>query len=131
MGVLMLSLFLKTYNLIPDFVGEQDYSDVIYIASINEKVANYAINIADILREEEFPCIIDYRFKSLKSQLSKASELGVLISIVLGPQEMEQNQVVIKNMVTNEQKTIDYKEIIEEIYKIFDQLEDMDDVEEN
>ena len=40
---------------------------------------------------------------------------------------MEQNQVVIKNMVTNEQKTIDYKEIIEEIYKIFDELEDSDE----
>ena len=127
MGVLMLSLFLKTYNLIPDFVGEKDYSDVIYIASINEKVANYTIKIADIIREEEFPCIIDYRFKSLKGQLSKASELGVLITIILGPKEMEQNQVVIKNMVTNEQKTSDYKEIIEEIYKIFDELEDSDE----
>ncbi len=127
MGVLMLSLFLKTYNLIPDFVGEKDYSDVVFIASINEKVANYAIQIADLIREEEIPCIIDYRFKSLKSQLSKASELGVFITLIIGPQEMEQNQAVIKNMVTNEQKTIDYKEIIEEIYKIFDELEDLDE----
>jgi len=127
MGVLMLSLFLKTYNLIPDFIGEKDYSDVIYIASINEKVANYTIKIADIIREEEFPCIIDYRFKSLKSQLSKASELGVLVTLILGPKEMEQNQVTLRNMTTNEQKSIDYNEVIEEIYKIFDELEDLED----
>ena len=63
------SLFLKTYDLIPDFVGEQDNTDVIYIASINEKVAKYAINIADLIREEEIPCLIDYRFKNLKNQL--------------------------------------------------------------
>ena len=127
MGVLMLSLFLKTYHLIPDFVGEKDYRDVIYIASINEKVANYTIKIADIIREEEFPCIIDYRFKSLKSQLSKASELGVLVTLILGPKEMEQNQVTLRNMTTNEQKTIDYNEVIEEIYKVFDELEDLED----
>ncbi len=127
MGVLMLSLFLKTYKLIPDFVGENDYSDTIYVASINEKVANYAIRIADLIREEEIPCIIDYRFKSLKSQLSKASEMGVLISIIIGPNEMEQNQVSIRNMTTNEQKTTDIGKLIDEIYKIFDELEDADD----
>jgi histidyl-tRNA synthetase len=124
MGVLMLSLFLKTYNLIPDYVGEKDYSDVVFIASINEKVANYAIQIADILREEEFPCIIDYRFKSLKSQLSKASELGVLIAIILGPKEMEQNQVSIRTMATGTQKTVGMENLLEELYKIYDELEE-------
>jgi len=124
MGVLMLSLFLKTYKLIPEIVSEKDYGDTIYIASINEEVANYAIQIADLIREEEIPCIIDYRFKSLKSQLSKASELGIFITLILGPQEMEQNQVVIKNMISNEQKTVEYEDIIDEIYKIFDELED-------
>ena len=124
MGVLMLSLFLKTYKLIPDIIGEKDYADTIYIASVNEEVSNYAIQIADLIREEEIPCIIDYRFKGLKSQLSKASELGVFITLILGPQEMEQNQIVIKNMISNEQKTVDYEDIIDEIYIIFDELED-------
>jgi histidyl-tRNA synthetase len=126
MGVLMLSLFLKTYNLIPDFIGEQDNTDVIYIASINEKVAKYAINIADLIREEDIPCVIDYRFKNLKNQLSKANELGVLITIIVGPQEISQNKIIIRNMVTNEQKTVSFSKLIEEIYKIFDELEDSD-----
>ena len=127
MGVLMLSLFLKTYNLIPDFVGEKDYSDVIYISSINEKVANYSIKIADLIREEGFPCVIDYRFKSLKSQLSKASELGVSIAIIVGPKEMEKNQITLKNMISNEQKTVNSKDLNEEIYKIFDDLDELED----
>ena len=126
MGVLMLSLFLKTYDLIPDFVGEQDNTDVIYIASINEKVAKYTIKIADLIREEEIPCFIDYRFKNLKNQLSKANELGVLITIIVGPQEISQNKIIIRNMVTNEQKTVGYDKLIEEIYKTFDELEDLD-----
>jgi histidyl-tRNA synthetase len=40
---------------------------------------------------------------------------------------MEQNQVTLRNMTTNEQKTIDYNEVIEEIYKVFDELEDLED----
>jgi len=126
MGVLMLSLFLKTYDLIPDFIREKDYTDTIYIASVNEEVANYAIELADIIRTEDLPCIVDYKFKNLKSQLSKAGELGVLISLIVGPKEMEQDEVVIRNMKTNEQKTITTKDLIKEIYKSFDELDELD-----
>ncbi|TFG22604.1 MAG: hypothetical protein EU529_09985 [Promethearchaeota archaeon] len=39
---------------------------------------------------------------------------------------MEQNKVSIKNMATNTQKTINSEDIIEEIYKNLDELEEMD-----
>ena len=124
MGVLMLTLFLKTYDLIPKDFLLKDYSDTIYIASINDKVATYAIELARIVREESFPCIVDYRFKNLKSQLSKANELGVLISLIIGPKEMEQRKITVKNMSTEEQKTINLEDVIEEIYKVLDELEE-------
>ena len=122
MGTLMLTLFLKTYSLIPPEIREKDYTDTIYIASINESVSKYAIKLAKIVRNEEIPCIIDYRFKGLKNQLSKANELGVLITLIIGPKEMEQNQVTIKNMKTEEQKTIKISTLIDEIYAIIDEF---------
>jgi histidyl-tRNA synthetase len=125
MGVLMLSLFLKTYNLLPDLNNETNYSDVIYIIPIDEEVANYAIKIADKLRIDHLPSIIDYRFKNLKNQLSKANELGVLITIIIGKKETERNEVIIRNMATNEQKTINFKDTNEEIYKMFDESDDI------
>jgi len=125
MGVLMLSLFLKTYNLLPEMIDETNYSDVIYIIPIDEEVTNYAIKIADKLRVDHLPSIIDYRFKNLKNQLSKANELGVLITIIIGQKEIERNEVTIRNMATNEQKTVKIKDINEEIYKIFDESEDI------
>ena len=129
MGILMLSLFLKTYDLVPEFIREKEYTDTIYIASVNEEVSNYAIELADIIRTEDLPCIVDYRFKNLKNQLSKASELGVLIALIVGPNEMDRDEVVLRNMVTNEQKTISIKDLIEEIYKTFDELEETDSEE--
>jgi histidyl-tRNA synthetase len=124
MGVLMLTLFLETYNLIPDFVSEPDYSDVIYIACVNEQVSEFALELADLIRKEAIPCMIDYKFKSLKNQLSKANELGNLVSLIVGPKEMKQNKVNVKDMTTNEQKTLDIKDLIEEIYRIFDDVKD-------
>jgi len=123
MGVLMFSLFLKTYNLIPEEIKEKDYTDTIYIASINDNVSGYALKLARMVRDEDFPCIIDYRFKNLKSQLKKANELGVLIVLIIGPKETEIGKVSIKNMATEEQKIIDIGELIDEIYNIIDEYE--------
>ncbi len=122
MGTLMLSLFLKTYNLIPEEIRKKDYTDTIYIASINNKVSKYALKLAKLVRDEEFPCIIDYRFKNLGNQLSKANELGVLISLIIGPKEMEQNEVTIKNMKNEKQKSIKIDSLIEEIYNIIEEF---------
>jgi histidyl-tRNA synthetase len=124
MGVLMLSLFLRTYDLIPKWVSEKDYTDTIYFASINEDVASYAIALSRIIRDEDLPCIVDYSFKNLKAQLKRANDLGVAITIIIGPKEMEQKKITIKNMVSEEQKTVGLEEIIEEIYSILDELEE-------
>jgi histidyl-tRNA synthetase len=123
MGVLMFSLFLKTYNLVPKEIRERDYTDTIYIASISEKVSDYALNLARMIRAEDFPCIVDYRFSNLKNQLSKANDLGVLIVLIIGPKEMEQNEVTIKNMRTEEQETIKISSLIDKIYDIIDESE--------
>jgi histidyl-tRNA synthetase len=120
MGVLMFSLFLKTYNLIPEEIREKDYTDTIYITSISENVSKYALKLAQMIRAEDFPCIVDYRFSNLKNQLSKANELGVLIVLIIGPKEMEQNEVTIKNMRTKEQETIKISSLIDKIYDIID-----------
>ncbi len=122
MGTLMLSLFLKTYNLIPEEIRNKDYSDTIYIASINNKVSKYALKLARLIRDEDFPCIIDYRFNNLGNQLSKANELGVLISLIIGSKEMEQEEVTIKNMKNEKQKTIKMNSLIEEIYDIIEEF---------
>lgn len=124
LGILMLSLFLKTYNLIPEEVYKKDYSDTIYIASVNKEVASYSIDLARSIRDEGFPCIVDYRFSNLKIQMKKANELGVFIVLIIGPEEVEGNKVTLKNLISEEQKTVDFEDIIDEIYNILDELEE-------
>ncbi len=106
MGVLMLELFLRTYDLIPQEISEADYSEVIYLATIGDEVAPYVFKVANIIRNAGYSCIIDYRFDNLGNQLSKANDLGNKISLIIGPNEMEQNKITIKNMISEEQETI-------------------------
>ncbi len=122
MGVYTLSLFLNTYGLIPNDIKEKDYSDTIYIASINEDMSTYAFELARIIRDEDFPCIIDYRFKNLKNQLKRANDLGVIIVLIIGPEELTERTITIRNMVSEEQKAVDLDELIDEIYDIIDQF---------
>jgi len=122
MGVLMLSLFLKTYNLIPEEASKKDYTDTIYIALINKEVSTYAIELAQTMRAEDFACIVDYTFKNLKNQLKKANGLGVIIVLIVGPEEMGENKVTIKNMISEEQKSVDFEDLIDEIYFIIDKF---------
>ncbi|MHA2397955.1 MAG: histidine--tRNA ligase [Promethearchaeota archaeon] len=125
MGVLMLSLFLRTYDLIPEEVSKKDFTNTIYLASVNDTVSAYTIELARIIRNEDFPCIVDYRFKNLKNQLKKANELGVIISVIIGPEEVKENSVVIRNMITEEQKSVDIRDVTDEIYLIIDEYEEM------
>ena len=121
LGLVMLSLFLNTYNLIPQDIREMDYSDTIYIAGIKESVRAYVLQLAQRIRAEDFPCIVDYRFNTLKNQLKKANELGNIITIIIGPDEMNENKVTIRNMVSEKQITIDKENLIDEIYKIIEE----------
>ncbi|MFX1477442.1 MAG: histidine--tRNA ligase [Promethearchaeota archaeon] len=127
MGIYTLYLFLETYDLIPEDIKERDYSDTIYVASINEDVAIYALELARVVREEDFPCIIDYRFNNLKNQIKKASELGVMVTLIVGPDEMEKNKVTVKNMISEEQKTISIDELIDELYNIIDEFDESEE----
>ena len=121
LGLVMLSLFLDTYNLIPQDIREMDYSDTIYIAGIKESVRAYVLQLAQKIRAEDFPCIVDYRFNTLKNQLKKANDLGNIITIIIGPDEMNENKVTIRNMVSEKQITIDKENLIDEIYKIIEE----------
>jgi len=123
MGVLIVQLFLETYGLLPPDIKEKDYSDTIYITCVDESVADYALQIARLIRKENIPCIIDYRFGGLKNQLKKASDLGVLITLIIGPKEKKQNKVSVRNMTTEKQTTIVLKDLISEIFSILEEQE--------
>jgi histidyl-tRNA synthetase len=122
MGVLTLKLFLETYDLLPKNLGETKFSHTVYITCVNEKVDSYAFKMANIIREADIPCIVDFSFEGLGNQLSKANDLNIPVCLILGPNEMEQERVTIKNMRDESQKTVKKDAVLNELKSIFNKI---------
>ena len=57
----------------------------------------------------------------IANQLKKANELGNMITLIIGPNEMKENEVTIRNMISEEQNTVNKEQLINEIYKIIEE----------
>jgi histidyl-tRNA synthetase len=61
---------------------------------------------------------MDYANKSLKSQLKRADKLNSLFALIMGDKEIDEKQVLLRNMQTKDQQTIPLDYLLESIIKI-------------
>lgn len=71
----------------------------------------YAIDILNKLREKKINADIYLEGGKLKKKFSYADKLGVKYTYIIGPEEMENNLVTIRNMQTGDQETVGVGEI--------------------
>ncbi|WP_202318746.1 histidine--tRNA ligase [Archaeoglobus neptunius] len=72
----------------------------------------HAFRIADKLRAEGVRTVVDVMERSLKKQMSFASEVNADYTVIIGPEEVEKGLVAVKNMKTQEQILLTEKEAI-------------------
>ncbi len=77
-----------------------------YLAVLDPTALNTALLLAQRLRERNFSGEVAFEAKSVKSQLRQANRLGVKTCLLLGRDEMDKGQIVVKDMATGTQKTI-------------------------
>jgi len=61
---------------------------------------------------------MDYSDKSLKSQMKRADKLNSAYALIFGDKEIEEKQVVLRNMQTKQQQDIPLDGLHESIIKI-------------
>lgn len=76
-----------------------------------------AFTVANELRKNGIPVIMNPRIRNIKTSLSWANKAGVKKVIIIGERERDRNTVVLKNMVSGEQKEIKKEEIINWLHK--------------
>ena len=74
----------------------------LYIASIGEEAAIRALSLVSSLREEGFSAECDIVGRSVKAQMKYADKIGARYSMILGDNELAENQARLKNMQTGE-----------------------------
>ena len=106
-GVERIILTMQEQKIIPE--TKQNRISVLYINSEMQKVA---MSIASLLRLANIPTDVDLAGRNLKKQMDIAANSR--FSIIVGPQELEEGNVVLRDMVNGTEGTIPLEKLTED-----------------
>jgi histidyl-tRNA synthetase len=118
MGDMVISLILEKHNLIPDGFGMTP-ADVMVTVFGDEQI-NTSFSIAAELRRSGIKTICYPEASKLGKQFKFADRIDVDYVIVVGPDEIANNLVTIKNLKSGDQNTITKIEIVPYILQMLD-----------
>ncbi len=86
-----------------------------YIIPLSEKSISYSYEVLSVLREAKLEADIDLKDRSVGKALGYADKRGFRYSIIIGEDEVEKEEVALKDMVSGDQENIDKDNIVEVI----------------
>ena len=87
----------------------------VYIAWLGEKSCDIAVKLGNELRNLGVKVAIDYKDKGMKGHMKKADKLNVDYCIIIGENEIEKNQYILKNFQNREQEIFTLEELKERL----------------
>jgi histidyl-tRNA synthetase len=84
----------------------------IYLAWMGDLAKGEAMQAARFFRKEGVECLVEYKKRSLKNQMSRASKLGATWVLIIGDEEVSKQEYQLKNMKTGLQKEAAREEIL-------------------
>ena len=85
----------------------------IYIVGLGDNTLKTVIKLAEDLREQNLSTEFDVLRRSLKAQLREANKMNVKYAIIIGDEELESNQLEVKNFSTGSQQKIELSKIVD------------------
>ena len=93
---------------------EEDKQEFVYIVYMGEEAKKAGMKMAKRMREVGRETLIEYRERSLKSQMARANKLEASWVLIVGEDEVKKGKYQLKNMKSGEQ----IEEVEENILKI-------------
>lgn len=88
---------------------------LVYLVTLGKEAKRYGLKLLNDLRRSGVPCDTDYEGKSLKAAMRQANDQGATHVLIIGEDELKNNSVTLKDMLSGEQKEIGTDKIIEEL----------------
>ena len=119
-GVERLVSVLKDDDLLPDVTNRLD----VYMMPMGEDAQKYCLNLANSLRVNGV--YVDMCFDNAKmgAQIKRATKKNAKVAVIVGDNELENGTVVIKNLKTTDQVTVNVEEMIDKVAEILESFED-------
>ena len=89
----------------------------LFIIAIDESTKERAFKLLTELREADFSAEMDYLSRSVKAQMKLADRLGARYVVIVGPDELERDEVRLKDMRTSSEENIEISEIASYLLK--------------
>lgn len=90
------------------------YSPVkLYIAPVNEKMRKESIKIAQVLRRNDIKTDTDLAGRKLGKQLEYVDAMKIPYIIIVGPKELKNGKLVLRDMKTGKEKRIKKEKIVD------------------
>lgn len=86
-----------------------------YVCALGKNAQEYSLKLINELRQNGLKADMDFLGKGLKAQFKQADKNNSLFTLILGDNELENNQINVKNNKTDNQETISLDKIIEYI----------------
>lgn len=110
-GIERLMLSLERGNLFP----KARLGTKVFIATVQEKMAPFAIQLAQQLRDSGVATEIDLKARPLGKQLEYADAMKIPYLVVIGPQEMQTGKVRIREMATRKEREVALDGLVAEL----------------
>lgn len=82
---------------------KDDRERFVYLVSLGEEAKRVGMELARFLRRERVECLIEYKERSLKGQMSRANKLGANWVLIIGDEEVKKAKFQLKDMKTGVQ----------------------------
>lgn len=110
MGDVLIKIILREHGLLPDF--QKCNKKVVMVTVFDKSLQMESISLAAEMRQAGINTAIYPEPAKLLKQFKYADRKGMSYALVLGPDEMSQKSVSIKDLKTRQQETFDRSELI-------------------
>lgn len=102
MGDVVLGELLKAKGLAEPYAPAVDY----FIVCASEEVRPQVLDVARRLRDAGRSVVYEFRPRSVRAQFKSADAQGARQVVVVGPVELREGEVVVRDMATGEQRRV-------------------------
>ncbi|MCK4363316.1 MAG: histidine--tRNA ligase [Candidatus Aminicenantes bacterium] len=87
----------RLISVVP-FTEEKD--EFLYLAYLGDESKRAGMKAVQFLRKESVECLIEYKERSIKNQMSRANKLGASWVLIIGEEEIKEGKYKLKNMAS-------------------------------
>ncbi|MCG2253397.1 histidine--tRNA ligase [Staphylococcus epidermidis] len=84
----------------------------LFVVTMGEDADRYAVKLINDLRRNGIRVDKDYLKRKIKGQMKQADRLNAKYTVVIGDQELENNEIGVKNMISGETENVQLDELI-------------------